>query len=233
MEISLLLNNTLFWIFIFLFQVYILSVISSKIFNTLYFYLHRIFKKDSTVVFVISMMFLPGTFIHELSHAISATLLGSRVTRFSIWPKIENGGIKMGYAQFIVLDIFRNTLIGISPLIFGILILYFLISNFFVVSLSLKILFLYLIFQVSNSMFLSSSDLKDFKTLTLVLVIVGFGVYFLDLYFLGLSIYSSFNLFNFLKPYLNFFIYLNLFFGITLVLNILILFFFKLVKKFF
>jgi len=141
-------SNTLFWIILFIIQVYILSLVSNKLFNSLYQFLHRIFKKESTAVFIISLMFLPGTFIHELSHALTATLLGSRVTKFSIWPKVENGGIKMGYAQFVVLDIFRNTLIGIAPLIYGILILYLLIINFFSVALYLKIIFF--IFNISS-----------------------------------------------------------------------------------
>ena len=225
-------SNALFWIILFIVQVYLLSILSNKLFNLLYQYLYRIFKKESTVVFVISLMFLPGTFIHELSHAITATLMGSRVTKFSIWPQVENGGIKMGYAQFIVLDVVRNTFIGISPLIFGIMLLYILIINFFVVNIYLKILFIYLIFQVSNSMFLSESDIKDLKLLSLVVLVLGLLVFIADLFYLKYGLMNYLN-FNFLSGInINFLFYLNIFFGATLFMNLLILGVVKLLNKF-
>jgi hypothetical protein len=224
-------NNIIFWIVLFVVQVYILSLLSNKLFNLLYKYLFRIFKKESTVVFVISIMFLPGTFIHELSHALTATLLGSRVTKFSIWPQVENGGIKMGYAQFIVLDVVRNTFIGIAPLIFGIIILYFLILNFFTVNIYLKLLIIYLIFQVSNSMFLSESDIKDLKLLTLIILVLGLIIYVVDVFYLKFGILNLLN-FNFISSInINFILYLNIFFVATLIMNLLILGLVKLLDK--
>jgi len=227
-----ILNNTFFWIILFVLQVYFLSLLSSKIFNLLYSYLHKVFKKDSTVVFVISMLFLPGTFIHELSHAITATLLGSRVTKFSIWPTVEGGTIKMGYAQFVVKDIFRNTLIGISPLVFGILILYFLILNFFTADFYLKIVILYFIFQVSNSMFLSESDVRDLKILTLVALVLAVLVFLVDNFYLKLNLLQGISLGNFFKDYFNFFFYLNIFFVITIFINLGLLVVVKILNKF-
>lgn len=225
-------ENPIFWIILFIFQVYLLSILSSKIFNLLYVYLFKIFKKESRVVFVISMLFLPGTFIHELCHAITATLLGSRVTKFSIWPKVENGVIKMGYAQFIVLDVFRNTLIGISPLLFGIMILYFLIINIFSVNVYLQVFFFYLIFQVANSMFLSDSDIKELKSLILIIIFLITGIYLLDLFFLNLNLFENLNL-NLLNMLdLTFLKFLNLFFFSTLVINFIFLIIFRLLNKF-
>jgi hypothetical protein len=227
-----ILNNTFFWIFLFLFQVFLLSKVSNNLFNQIYYFLHKIFSKDSTVVLIISFIFLPGTFIHELSHALTATLLGSRVTRFSIWPKVENGGIKMGYAQFTVLDVFRNTLIGISPLIIGISILYFLIYYFFSVNVYLKILFVYLIFQVSNSMFLSESDIKDLKILLMVVLSFGIIFYFVDTFYLKFGLFQRFTFNSDFNSYLSFFYYLNIFFVFTLFFNFFLLILIKLLNKF-
>jgi hypothetical protein len=225
-------NNALFWILLFITQVYLLSILSNKLFNFLYRYLFKIFKRESTVVFVISLMFLPGTFIHELSHAITATLMGSRVTKFSVWPQVENGGIKMGYAQFIVLDVVRNTFIGIAPLIFGVIILYFLIINFFIVNIYLKILFIYLIFQVSNSMFLSESDIKDLKFLSLIVLVLSLILFIGDIFYLKFGLFEKLN-FNFLSNInINFLLYLNIFFTGTLVMNLVILGIVKLLNKF-
>jgi hypothetical protein len=224
-------NQPFFWILLFIFQIYLLSILSNKIFNILCSFLYKIFKKETTAVYIIGALFLPGTFIHELSHAISATLLGSRVTKFSVWPQIENGGIKMGYAQYIVLDVVRNTIIGISPLLFGIVILYFLIINFFVVNLYLQILFVYLIFQVANSMFLSESDIRDLKFLSLFLTIIISIVLIGDYIYFDFDIINqiNFSFLNFIN--LSFLIYLNIFFIGTLILNLIILGFVFLLEK--
>ncbi len=224
-------NQPFFWILLFIFQIYLLSILSNKIFNILFRFLYKIFKKETTAVYIIGALFLPGTFIHELSHAISATLLGSRVTKFSVWPQIENGGIKMGYAQYIVLDVVRNTIIGISPLLFGIVILYFLIINFFVVNLYLQILFVYLIFQVANSMFLSESDIRDLKFLSLFLTIIISIVLIGDYIYFDFDIINqiNFSFLNFIN--LSFLIYLNIFFIGTLILNLIILGFVFLLEK--
>jgi hypothetical protein len=224
-------NQPFFWILLFIFQIYLLSILSNKIFNILFRFLYKIFKKETTAVYIIGALFLPGTFIHELSHAISATLLGSRVTKFSVWPQIENGGIKMGYAQYIVLDVVRNTIIGISPLLFGIVILYFLIINFFVVNIYLQILFVYLIFQVANSMFLSESDIRDLKFLSLFLTIIISIVLIGDYIYFDFDIINriNFSFLNFIN--LSFLIYLNIFFIGTLILNLIILGFVFLLEK--
>jgi hypothetical protein len=66
------------------------------------------------------VLFLPGTFLHELSHWLAATLLGVKTSKFSVWPKKQRGGeLQMGAVQVHVSDPFRHSLIGLAPLIFG------------------------------------------------------------------------------------------------------------------
>ena len=138
----------------------------------------------------------------------------------------------MGYAQFIVLDVVRNTFIGISPLIFGILILYFLIISFFTANFYFKILILYLIFQVSNSMFLSESDIRDLKLLSLIILVLSLIIYISDIYYFNYGLIDRLN-FTFISSLnINFFIYLNVFFFGTLIINSLLLLFVKLLNNF-
>ena len=178
-----LFNYSLTWVILFVIQLIILSFISNKLFNRIYLFLHRFFKKDSTVVLVVSLVFLPGTFIHELCHALTAVLLGSAVRSFSVWPRVEGDSIKMGYAEVEVLDIFRNSLIGIAPLLFGSMILYYLTSVFLTVSLIYKFVLLYLIFQISNSMFLSPADVKEVRILLFLTLFLIVTVYIINFYF--------------------------------------------------
>lgn len=66
------------------------------------------------------VLFLPGTLLHELSHWVTAALLGVKTGRFSLWPKVKKKGeLQMGSLQVEVADPFRHSLIGLAPLIFG------------------------------------------------------------------------------------------------------------------
>ncbi|MBN1220358.1 MAG: hypothetical protein JXM69_15635 [Anaerolineae bacterium] len=65
------------------------------------------------------VLFLPGTFLHELSHWLTAKLLRVKTGRFSLWPKQRRGQLQMGAVQVEVADPFRHSLIGLAPLIFG------------------------------------------------------------------------------------------------------------------
>lgn len=214
-----ILNLSIFWIAIFISQLILLSVISNKLFSRIYLFLHRIFKKDTTVVFVVSLVFLPGTFIHELCHAMAATFLGSRVTAFSIWPRIEGDSIKMGYAEVEVLDLFRNSLIGVAPLVIGTGILYLLASSFQNVDLIFKIVYLYLIFQISNSMFLSPADVKEVRVLLFLTLFILITAFITNFYFYKLNFLPQD--FNFLKSsyYLETLKTVNFFLMFPLIIN--------------
>lgn len=67
-----------------------------------------------------SILFLPGVFLHELSHFVMAKLLRVRTGRFSLIPhSLPNGRLLMGYVETAQTDIVRDSLIGIAPLISG------------------------------------------------------------------------------------------------------------------
>ncbi len=128
-----------------------------------------------------SVFFFPGVALHELSHFLMAKLLRVRTGRFSLFPKaLPNGRLQMGYVETAQTDVFRDSLIGLAPLIAGSLfvayvgnrleldILWDYLRNgqldFFYVSLgSLPTapdfyLWLYLAFTVSSTMLPSESD---------------------------------------------------------------------------
>jgi len=224
-------ENTFFWIFLFIIQILLVSILSKKIYESLFQISWKFFKSKEASVYFVSFIFLPGTFIHEMCHVMATVLLGGRVGSINLWPKIEGNHIKMGTAEVEVLDIFRNSIIGTAPLVFGSLILIFISSNFFEQVLWVQVIFAYLIFQISNSMFLSDTDLVEVRGLFFVLLFITLIAYlynfqvekilFLpqDLSFLNSSLYI-----NELKN-------VNIFFGITFIINILFLFIAKLIKS--
>jgi hypothetical protein len=67
-----------------------------------------------------SLIFLPGVFLHELSHLVTAKLLGVRTGKFSLLPDVlPDGRLQLGYVEAAYTDIFRDSLVGLAPLISG------------------------------------------------------------------------------------------------------------------
>ena len=67
-----------------------------------------------------SILFLPGVFLHELSHFLMAKILRVQTGKISLIPKsLPNGRLQMGYVETAQTDIVRDSLIGIAPLIAG------------------------------------------------------------------------------------------------------------------
>lgn len=72
-----------------------------------------------TIIFF-QILFLPGVFLHELSHFLTAKLLRVRTGGFSVIPRaLPNGRLQLGYVETAKSDIVRDSLIGAAPLIFG------------------------------------------------------------------------------------------------------------------
>ncbi len=79
-------------------------------------------RHPGVTVIVFSLIFLPGVFLHELSHLLMAKLLGVRTGRFSLLPEpLPDGNLRMGYVEVARTDIVRAALVGMAPLISGLL----------------------------------------------------------------------------------------------------------------
>jgi hypothetical protein len=80
-----------------------------------------ILTRDSRLTMgIFSMIFLPGVFLHELSHFVVAKTLGVRTGKFSIFPQsLPDGRLQLGYVETARSDIVRDSLIGAAPLIIG------------------------------------------------------------------------------------------------------------------
>jgi len=179
---------------------------------------------------LVSFLFLPGTVIHEFSHAIVAKLLGAEIGEINVYPHRdkETGEFKAGSIEIEEVDPVRLSLIGIAPSLVGLAILSFTIFYLFKYNLPLdniisatNILFqtqnypLFLvIFIISMTMFTSKKDLREFfLVVPFIALVVGL------LYYVGFRISLSENLINFLKRPLT---SLAFVLGITLIVDLLI-----------
>jgi hypothetical protein len=153
-------------------------------------------QRAEIAIVLFSLLFLPGVILHEVSHFLSARLLGVPTGRFSIIPQpLPDGRLRMGYVETASTDIVRDALIGSAPLLTGCtFILYvtlvplglanvwaeFVDGNLMVLSESVVSLYerpdfwlwFYLVFVVSSTMMPSASDRRAWLPLAIVVVII-------------------------------------------------------------
>lgn len=73
---------------------------------------------------IFALIFIPGVFLHELSHFVMAKLLRVRTGKFSLIPDpMPDGRLRMGYVETERSDFVRDSLVGAAPILFGTLFL--------------------------------------------------------------------------------------------------------------
>ncbi len=174
------------YLVLFIIQLVILYFTSRHLINVLFHVLYKLTKSRKASFYILSFLFLPGTFVHEFSHLLSAIITFVPVGKFSLWPEIdEEGGVKLGSVAIAHTDPFRRTFIGIAPIVFGTLILlgvvfYFeQIQTLFVNPSLAYVVIGYSVFVISNTMFSSKKDLEHSWILLMsIAVSIGFFYYF-------------------------------------------------------
>lgn len=175
--------NNLYPFFIFVLLIAVLFFISKASIQVLFEVLRRFFSSQRIVFSIISFIFFPGTILHELSHALVAMVLLLKVREIHIFPEWEDDHIKLGKVLYEKKDFFRGILVGIAPIIVGLI--FFLILSLWNIQFKDNILFnigfFYIIFVVSTTMFSSRQDMKDLVyILPLVIILIGI-IYVFDI----------------------------------------------------
>lgn len=163
--------------------------------------IYRLTKNRNLTIGLLSVIFLPGTTIHEFAHATMAQILGVHVGEIELTPKIEGRNIRLGSVQTASTDPFRNFLIGAAPIIIGLSLILITIAIYAQLSISgfwTQVLLFYILFQIGNTMFSSSRDMEGAMALIIALAFLA-GI----LYIVGLkSVFAEIiNLSNRLQPF--------------------------------
>jgi hypothetical protein len=145
------------------------------------------------------ILIFPGVLIHELSHAISAWLLGVKVRRLSIGirRKSRGGQVALGSVDIANTGPMRASLIGLAPFVAGCVAIVIIGNRVFGLRLSAPLtlariwqelqsayrvpdfgLWVYLVFAISSAMLPSAADRQAWGTAFLFLLIVGALAYF-------------------------------------------------------
>lgn len=149
---------------------------------------------------VYALILLPGVLLHELSHWIVATLVGVRTGSFSIIPRSQpDGTVQLGYVEYYkgsTLGPIRESVIGGAPLLAGtaaILLIAYRIFNIPDLTSAIQsgdvriltsalnqvyntndfLVWLYLLFAVSNAMMPSRSDRRAWPAFLLVMAVLA------------------------------------------------------------
>lgn len=182
-----------------------------NVFKTLRIYIRH----DHTVFTLIAFLYLPGTVLHELAHFAFAIACRLRVRSVSVIPSWDRHYIKLGSVVYEKKDVFRSVLVGIAPFFAGLAFFWFI--GFFRIfpstNLGLSILFGYLIFTVSSTMFSSKQDLVDIVYIIPFIVILVGIVYIFNIK-ITVSIQD-----NLLTGLLSFFQQVNIYLLFSLLIN--------------
>jgi len=143
-------------------------------------------------IIIYSLIYLPGTIIHELSHFFTAAILGVRTGNISIFPKKEDDRLKLGSVEIQKTDFIRSSLIGIAPFIIGVILLLYLTSilnigggidifdslnSIYNQSINtIVFLQIYLIIAISNTLFTSKEDRRHWPVLIVISLIIYFAI---------------------------------------------------------
>lgn len=136
-------------------------------------------------MFVLALLFFPGTIVHELSHFFMAKLLFVPAGNISLFPVMEHKGVKLGSVQVAKSDAVRRMLIGVAPFLFGVLLILGILgwAISYHSSLPAWVLFVvsFIVFEIGNTMFSSSNDLEGTVKFLVFACIIGVILYFLHI----------------------------------------------------
>ena len=147
---------------------------------------------------ILAVILLLGTIVHEVAHFLAATILRVPTGELSVIPEVEsidNGKskqVKAGHLEIVETDPFRQTLIGLAPMVIGLIIIY-LIGKLLLPDISLILnskflihnsLVIYFLFIISVTMFSSRQDLQSLIFIGPIILLI-----LVSLYLIGVRVF--------------------------------------------
>jgi len=150
---------------------------------------HRLGGSQHTAIIIWSLIFLPGTIIHEVSHFLLAALTGARTGKIEIFPEYledesdnQNTRVALGSVQTQKLNPLQGFLVGIAPFLSGIVLLIWLAAllqtSYTTSNTWLFLLEGYFFFTIANSFFPSWTDIKQTLPFVIIFLLVALAAWY-------------------------------------------------------
>ncbi|OGM32325.1 hypothetical protein A3D01_04650 [Candidatus Woesebacteria bacterium RIFCSPHIGHO2_02_FULL_39_13] len=173
----------MFYLILFFIELISLFFLSRKLHRKLGTFLFSLTRSRKITIYVMAVLFLPGTIVHELSHFLAGLFLLVPVGEIEFIPEFDEEGVKLGSAEIGKTDPIRRFLIGVAPLIVGtvliLLVVYLLsVKSIMGENIWLKRLIIgVMVFELGNTMFLSKKDLEGAWKIYLFLALLVILLY--------------------------------------------------------
>jgi hypothetical protein len=171
--------------------------VSQRVQRVVFFATHR----EQLATFALFFLLLPGIFIHESAHWLTAKMVGLRTGKFTVWPKVKGKYIGLGSVNVQRGALWQDSLVGMAPLLAGTALIALIGYHIFAADRLSTIvaqgrwdegmltfwaalgaadgaLWAYLLFTVANAMMPSPSDREPLKPLFSYMALIA-GAYFL------------------------------------------------------
>ncbi len=79
----------------------------------------RVTGSSTVAIMLYYLLMFPGILLHELSHYLTAQLLGMKVGQFSLGPRKRRNAIELGSVTVSSGGAVRDSLVGLAPFLFG------------------------------------------------------------------------------------------------------------------
>ncbi len=176
-------------------ELFLLWLLSRRMTQNLYVAAFLLTKSREVSIGFLSLIFFPGTVIHELAHLFVAEILGVKTSGLTLVPEgLEKTEVRTGSVSIAQSDPIRRAIIGVAPVFVGLgalgLLSYFLpglwqqtqldaaagtvFSN---ISVYLLIIAGYALFAVSNTMFSSPEDMDGFWPVAIIVALIATALY--------------------------------------------------------
>lgn len=173
------------FVFAFFIELFLLFLLSKSLTRHISLLFHRLTRSKRVTVYLLAILFLPGTIIHEAAHYLMAKLTLVPVGNMYIIPQLQGNDVILGSVSHARIDPIRRFLIGAAPFLFGTIIIlstlfatvqYDLLNNNLIL-----ILVGYIVFEVGNTMFSSKKDMEGSLELFLIIIVLLAVAYFLGI----------------------------------------------------
>ena len=163
----------------FVVEMVVIFVLSRMLLRNLSAFATKMTKDREKTVRFIATLFLPGTIIHELAHYFTASVLRVPVGEIDLVPRLADGQLKLGSVEVGKMDPVRKLMVSGAPFVLGvgIMLLVLYLDSRWSGSIYWDLLVGYIVFQVSNTMFMSKRDMEAVWEFMLLMAIVGIALY--------------------------------------------------------